>query len=98
MYPSQTVSGIKKIFQIGDDGSKEDAMSRDAIEIRKANGGPTCRYRVFHNEKELEDHTTVLDNGISDGETLYLKRMLKLLITIVKTPQEGRRISHLQIM
>ena len=95
VYPSQTVSDIKKIFQVGDDGIKETALSRDGIQNRKAKGGLTRRYKVFHNEKELEDHMTLLDNGVNDGETLYLKRMLKLLITIVKTPQEGIHISQL---
>ena len=44
---------------------------------------------MFHNGNELEDHMTLLDNDISDGETLVLKRMLKIVISIVKTPQEG---------
>ena len=57
--------------------------------LKKANASLSVRYKVFHNEKELKDHMTLLDNDVNDGETLYLKRMLKLLITIVKTPQEG---------
>ena len=57
--------------------------------LKKARDNLTGRYKVFHNEKELEDHLTLPDNDISDGETLYLKQVLKLLITIVKTPQEG---------
>ena len=57
--------------------------------LKKAKGSSFRRYKVLHNGKELKDHMTLLDSDIGDGETLYLKRMLRLLITIMKTPQEG---------
>ena len=64
--------------------------------LKEAQGSTSRRYKVFHNEKELEDHMTLLDNDIRDGETLYFKRMLRLLFTNAKTPQQGIIISHLQ--
>lgn len=66
-----------------------------AVVLKKAEGTSSRKYKVFNNENELENHMTLLDCHICDQDTLYLKRILKLFITITKTPHEGILISQL---
>ena len=87
---------MKKTLQA--DGYETDALRCDETLQKKVKCSPTRRYKVFHYGKELKDHMTLEENAISDGETLHVKRMLKLLITIVKTPQAGKLINQFQIM
>ena len=62
--------------------------------LKKANDSSSWRYKMLHNGNKLEDHMTLLDNDIGDGETFVLKRMLKIVISIVKTPQEGMHYEY----
>ena len=87
VYPSQTVLDMKKTLKA--DAYEMDTFSSDGIQSKKAQCSSTRRYKVFRDGKQIEDHMTLQDNGISDGETLHLKQVLQLLITIVETSREG---------